>query len=192
MMFALARAIPYADASMKAGKWEKKTLKGTELAGKTLGVIGYGRIGQLLGEKARALGMLVVAYDPYAKHPDVIPLDELLAQADYVSLHLPHTEQTHHLLGKEAIAKMKRGALVIDAARGGVVDEEALYNALLEGQLAGAALDVFSEEPPQSELLHNLIALPQVVVMPHVGASTKEAQERIGGEVVKLVKEHLL
>lgn len=192
MMFALARAIPYADASMKAGKWEKKTLKGVELAGKTLGVVGYGRIGRLLGEKAKALGMRVVAYDPYIQHTDSVPLDELLAQADTLSLHLPHTEETHHLLGKDALARMKRGAFIIDAARGGVLDEAALYNALLEGQIAGAALDVYSEEPPQSELLHNLIALPQVIAMPHVGASTKEAQERIGGEVVALVKEHLL
>lgn len=191
MLFTLARRIAYADASMKARRWEKKTLKGVELAGKTLGVIGYGRIGQLLGEKARALGMTVVAYDPYIQHADVIPLDELLKQADYVSLHLPHTDETHHLLGAEQFALMKSGAYLVDAARGGVVDEAALYAALVEKKLAGAALDVYSQEPPVDEALHQLIELPQVIAMPHVGASTREAQERIGGEIVRLVKEHL-
>lgn len=191
MMFALARSLTWADATMKAGKWEKKKLEGVELAGKTLGIIGYGRIGQLLAEKARALGMTVVAYDPYIQSADLVSLDELLAAADYVSLHIPHTPETHNLLGVEQLAKMKPGARLINAARGGVVDEEALYAALVSGHLAGAALDVFTEEPPQSEALHKLIALPQVIATPHIGAATVEAQERIGGEIVKLVKEHL-
>jgi len=191
MMFALARSLAWADATMKAGKWEKKKLEGVELSGKTLGIIGYGRIGRMLAEKARVLGMSVVAYDPYIQSADLVSLDELLAVADYVSLHIPHTPQTHNLLGVEQLAKMKPGARLINAARGGVVDEDALYAALVSGHLAGAAVDVFTEEPPQSEALHNLIALPQVIAMPHIGAATVEAQERIGGEIVKLVQEYL-
>jgi (S)-sulfolactate dehydrogenase len=191
MMFSLVRSLAWADASMKAGKWEKKKLEGSEIAGKTLGVIGYGRIGRVLGEKARALGMTVVAYDPYIQSADLVSLDELLAVADYVSLHIPHTPETHNLLGAAQFALMKKGACVINAARGGTVDEDALYAALVSGHLAGAALDVFTEEPPQSEALRALVALPQVVATPHIGAATVEAQERIGGEIVKLVKEYL-
>jgi D-3-phosphoglycerate dehydrogenase len=191
MMFSLARSLAWADATMKAGKWEKKKLKGSEIAGKTLGIIGYGRIGRTFAEKARALGMTVVAYDPYIQSADLVSLDELLAVADYVSLHIPHTPETHNLLGAEQFAKMKKGACIINAARGGTVDEDALYAALVSGHLAGAALDVFTEEPPQSEALHKLIALPQVVATPHIGAATVEAQERIGGEIVNLVNEHL-
>ncbi len=191
LMFALARHITRADASMKAGEWAKKALKGTEIEGKTLGIIGYGRIGRTLAEKARVLGMQVIAYHPYVKNADIVDFDELLAQSDYISLHLPHTEQTHHLIDKAALAKMKPGVYLVDAARGGVVDEAALYEALVSGHVAGAALDVFSEEPPKSEALQALIALPQVIASPHIGASTSEAQARIGDEIVALVKEHL-
>lgn len=190
-ILSLARSLAWADTSMKAGKWEKKKLEGTEIAGKTLGIIGYGRIGRLLGEKARALGMTVVAYDPYVHSADDVSLDELLAVADYVSLHIPHTPETHNLLGVAQFAKMKRGACVVNAARGGTVDEDALYAALVTGHLAGAAMDVFTEEPPQSEALHKLIALPQVIATPHIGAGTVEAQERIGDEIVNLVKTYL-
>jgi D-3-phosphoglycerate dehydrogenase len=192
MIFALARHIPRADASMKAGAWAKKKLKGTEVAGKTLGVIGYGRIGRLVGEKAKALGMTVVAFDPYIKHADIVPLDDLLAAADYVTLHIPHTQGTHNLLGAAQFATMKKGACLIQAARGGTVDEAALYDALTGGHLAGAALDVYTEEPPQSETLRALVALPQVVATPHIGASTVEAQVRIGEEIVSLVREYLV
>ncbi|MBN1487637.1 MAG: D-2-hydroxyacid dehydrogenase [Anaerolineae bacterium] len=191
LMFALARHISKADASMKAGNWDKKKLKGTELAGKTLGVIGYGRIGRCVAEKARALGMHVVAYDPYIEHEDIIPFEELLKIADYVTLHLPHTEDTHHLLSTGQFAIMKQGAYLVDAARGGIIDEAALYQSLSDGHLAGAALDVYSQEPPQDELLRKLVALPQVVATPHIGAATQESQGRIGGEIVKLVQEHL-
>jgi len=191
MIFSLARNIAVADASMKAEKWEKKKLKGTEVAGKTLGIIGYGRIGRMLAEKARALGMMVVAYDPYIDNADLVTLEELLSVSNYVSLHIPHTNETHNLLGATQFALMKPGACVINAARGGTVDEDALYAALVSGHLAGAALDVYTEEPPQSEALHKLIALPQVVATPHIGAATVEAQERIGDEIVKLVKEYL-
>ncbi len=191
MMFGLARHISRADASMKTGRWDKKQLKGTELAGKTLGIIGYGRIGQLVGEKAQALGMTVIAYDPYVESEDTAPMDELLAQADYVTLHLPHTEETHHLLSIEEFAQMKEGAYVIDAARGGVVDEAALYEALDRGHLAGAALDVYSEEPPKSKLLRQLVERADVIATPHIGAATKESQARIGDELVKLAKHYL-
>ena len=118
---------------MKAGKWDKKKFKGTELAGKTLGVIGYGRIGRTIGEKAKALGMQVMAYDPFVRHADVVPLDELLKNADVITLHLPHTPETHNILGPDQFAIMKPGVMVIQISRGGTVDEQALYNALLDG-----------------------------------------------------------
>ncbi|MFP4345650.1 MAG: D-2-hydroxyacid dehydrogenase [Anaerolineales bacterium] len=191
MMMALARNIARGDASMKAGKWEKKALKGTELSGKTLGVIGYGRIGQLLGEKARALGMEVIASDPYVQHEDVVPLQELLERADYISLHLPHTDETHHLISTQEFERMKHGVYLVDAARGGVVDEAALYESLLDGHVAGAALDVYSQEPPEKEELRKLVEHPHVVATPHIGAGTREAQERVGDEIVRLVKEYL-
>ncbi len=192
MMFALTRHLSAADASMKAGRWDKKKFKGTEIAGKTLGVIGYGRIGRLLGAKAKALGMTVIAYDPYIQHEDIVPLDELLARADYISLHMPHTPETHHLMGAAQFAQMKQGSFLVDAARGGIVDEAALYESLAQGHLAGAALDVYSQEPPTDEPLRQLIALPNVLATPHIGAGTREAQDRIGDEIVKLVKEYLV
>ncbi len=192
LMFALARHTTQADASMKAGRWDKKKLKGTELAGKTLGIVGYGRIGKLLGQKVKALGMTVVAYDPYIEHDDLVPLDDLFKNADYVSLHIPHTEETHNFINAERLAAMKQGAYLLNAARGGTVDEAALYEALQTGHLAGAALDVYSEEPPESEALRALIALPQLIATPHIGAATGESQQRVGDEIVALVKEHLL
>jgi D-3-phosphoglycerate dehydrogenase len=188
MMLSLARHITVADAGMKAGKWEKKALSGTEITGKTLGIIGYGRIGQMLGEKAKHLGMTVVAYDPFIEHPDIVPFDTLLSTSDYISLHVPLTKDTANLIDAEAFAKVKRGAYLIQASRGGTVNEAALYDALVEGKLAGAALDVFSEEPPQGMLLEKLLGLPQVIATPHIGAATDEALARVGGEVVKLAK----
>jgi D-3-phosphoglycerate dehydrogenase len=191
MMFARARHLSRADSSMKAGEWQKKQLKGAELVGKTLGIIGYGRIGQLLGEKAWALGMQIAAYDPYIEHPDIISLDELLATSDYISLHVPMTEQTAGLIDAAAFAKVKKGAYLIQASRGGTVDEAALYEALTDGTLAGAALDVYTEEPPQSERLHQLVALPNVVASPHIGAATVEATDRVGDEIVNIAVETL-
>jgi D-3-phosphoglycerate dehydrogenase len=176
---------------MKARRWDKKKLKGTELAGKTLGVIGYGRIGRTLGDKAKALGMKVIAYDPFVKHSDIVPLADLLKSADIISLHLPHTEDTHHIIGTQQFAAMKSGTLVVQASRGGTVDEQALYNALTDGTVAGAALDVYTEEPLKSELLYKLVALPQVVASPHIAASTAEAQARIGEEIVQLAIAYL-
>lgn len=191
LMLALSRQIADADASMKAGKWEKKRFKGLELAGKTLGVIGYGRIGRTLGDKARALGMHVIAYDPFVNHEDVAPLADLVKSADIISLHLPHSAETHHLLGAQQFAAMKPGVLVVQASRGGTVDEQALYDALLNSTVVAAALDVYTEEPPKSDLLQKLVALPQVIATPHIGAATTEAQVRIGEEIVQLAIEYL-
>ncbi len=192
LMFALVRHVPRADATMKAGAWEKKRLKGTELLGKTLGIIGYGRIGQLLGMKAKALGMKVLAHDPYVEHEDVVTMDELLRNSDFVSLHLPHVDATHHLIDAGQIKKMKGGAYIIQASRGGTVNEKAVHDAIVSGHLAGAAFDVYTEEPPHAEDIRALIELPQVVATPHIGAATVDSQDRIGGEIVALVREHLL
>jgi D-3-phosphoglycerate dehydrogenase len=191
LMFSLARHISKADKSMKAGSWDKKKLKGIELAGKTLGVVGYGRIGQLLGEKAKALGMQVVAYDPYVEHPDIVPLDTLLENADFMSIHVPLNEETRNLIDAEALEKMKDGVYVIQASRGGTIDEAALYEALVSGKVTAAALDVYSEEPPSRPILRKLVELPQTVVTPHIGASTVEAQDRVGEEIVRLAKSYL-
>ncbi len=188
MMLSLARHINRADTGMKAGKWEKKALEGTEIEGKTLGVVGYGRIGRMLGEKARALGMTVLAYDPFVEHPDIVPLDTLLAKADYISVHVPLNKETANLLDADAFAKMKDGVFLVQASRGGTVNEAALYEALVSGKVAGAGIDVFSEEPPRNEALQKLVALPQVIATPHIGAATEEALARVGGEIVKLAK----
>ncbi len=191
MMLSLARHVAQADSTMKDGRWAKKQLRGTELAGKTLGVVGYGRIGQLLGEKATALGMKVVAYDPYVEHPDIIPMDEVLAAADYISLHVPMTTQTAGFIGTDAFAKIKKGAYLVQASRGGTVDEAALYKALKNGVLSGAAVDVFTEEPPKGDLILKLVALPNVVATPHIGAATVEAQDRVGREIVRIAISYL-
>lgn len=191
LMFALARHIARADSGMKAGQWEKKKLKGTELSGKTLGVVGYGRIGQQLGAKAKALGMQVVAFDPYVEHADIVTLDQLLASSDYISVHVPHTDETHDLIDSEALAKVKPSAYLIQVSRGGTVNEAAVYEALSNGTLAGAALDVFTEEPPAGASLRNLVEHPQVIATPHIGASTQEAQDRIGEEIVDIATSYL-
>lgn len=185
-MFALARSIYQATASMKAEKWEKKAFEGDEIGGKTLGLIGVGNIGKAVACRATALGMTVIAYDPYVKSVDgvklVTNLDELLAQADYISLHLPKTPETAGMLGKTQLDKMKTGVRIVNCGRGGIIDENALYEALTNGKVAGAALDVFAEEPPTD---WKLLKLPNVIGSPHIGASTKEAQGRIAAEVVE-------
>ncbi len=187
-IFALARQIPQMTASMKAGEWAKKTFsKGSEIKGKTLGLIGAGRIAQAAGSRARALGMSVIAYDPYvesAEGIEMLPLEDLLPRADFLSLHVPHTEETHHIIGAEEIAKLKKGAYIINCGRGGTLDEDALFAALQSGKVAGAALDVYAEEPSKA---HKLYTLPQVIGSPHVGAGTLEAKARVGEEVAKNV-----
>lgn len=191
LMIALGRHLVRADTSMKAGRWEKKSLKGTEITGKTLGIIGYGRIGQRLGEKAQGVGMNVVAYDPYVEHADLVSLDQLLRTSDYISLHVPATPETIDLIDAKALAKMKQGAFLIQASRGGTVNEAALYEALVSGKLAGAGIDVYTEEPLKSELLRKLVELPQVIATPHIGAATEEAQARVGEEIVRIAKSYL-
>lgn len=188
-MFALARSIYKATSTMKAEKWEKKSFEGDELGGKTLGLIGIGNIGKEVAKRAAALGMKVVAYDPYVKTADVVKLvslDELLAQADYISLHLPKTKESAGMIGKAQLEKMKTGVRIINCARGGIVDEAALYEALTSGKVAGAAVDVFAEEPPTD---WKLLKLDNVIGSPHIGAATKEAQTRVGAEVAdKLIE----
>jgi D-3-phosphoglycerate dehydrogenase len=196
LLFALARHVPRADAGLKAGEWPKAGLTGFELEGKKLGVIGLGRIGGTVARKGRALGMDVAAYDPFlppsaAGHGSVPlkTLDELLAWADVVTLHIPRTKDTTHLLNATTLARMKRGAYLINAARGGLVDETALLAALDSGHLAGAALDTFATEPlPANSPLR---AHAKLVLTPHLGGSTAEAQERAAVAAARAVCEHL-
>ncbi|MEO3434201.1 phosphoglycerate dehydrogenase [Inquilinus sp. CAU 1745] len=196
MMFALAREIPEANASTHAGKWEKNRFMGVELFGKTLGIIGAGNIGSIVADRALGLKMKVVAYDPYLSAEravdlgvEKVTLDELFGRADILTLHTPLTDATRGIVGREAIAKMKQGARIINCARGGLVDEEALREALDSGHLAGAALDVFSEEPAKA---HPLFGHPKVVCTPHLGASTSEAQENVALQVAEQISDYLM
>ena len=190
-LLALARRIPQVTASMKEGRWEKKAFsKGSEIAGKTLGLIGLGRIGGLVGQKAHALGMEVLFYRRTPTEVDFatqVSLDELLARADFVSLHVPHTPETHYLIGADEIAKMKDGVCIVNCGRGGTLDESALYDAIQSGKVAGAALDVFEDE--KEERGKRLMTLPQVIGSPHIGAGTKEAAARVGAEVAQIAIE---
>lgn len=191
MMFGAARRLPQATASTKAGKWEKKKFKGFELFGKTLGIIGAGRIGTELAKRAQVMGMKVLAYDPYVKtneHAQVVDLDTLLREADYISLHIPKTGETTHILNKAAFDKMKDGVVIINCARGGVVDEDALYDAINSGRVRIAAMDVYEVEPAKE---HKLFALDQVIVTPHIGAQTAEGQTRAGVQIAELVRDAL-
>ena len=184
-MFMLARSLYKATATMKEEKWEKKAFTGVELGGKTLGLIGYRTIGHKTATLALALGMKVLAYDPYVTSQNgakLVTLDELLAEADYISLHLPKTKESANMIGAAEFAKMKNGVRIINCARGGIINEDALYEALTSGKVAGAALDVFSEEPPTD---WKLLKLDNVIGSPHIGAGTKEAQDRVGAEVAE-------
>jgi D-3-phosphoglycerate dehydrogenase len=191
LMLALARNLPAAAASLKAGRWERQRFVGVELRGKTLGVIGLGRIGQEVSRRAAAFGMEVVGFDPYVS-PTVAAglgvrlatVDEVVACADFLTVHTPLTPQTRGLIGAAQLARMKPGARVINCARGGIVDERALYEALASGRLGGAALDVFEREPPVD---NPLLALENVVATPHLGASTREAQEVSAVDVARYV-----
>jgi D-3-phosphoglycerate dehydrogenase len=189
-LFALARPIVQATVSMKEGKWEKKQLKGEELAGKTLGLIGFGRIGSIVGQKANALGMEVLFHrrtDIDVDFAEQVPMDELLERSDYISLHVPHTPATHYIIGAEEIAKMKDGVKIVNCGRGGTLDEDALDDAIESGKVAGAALDVYEDEA--EERGQKLMQLPQVIGSPHIGAGTKEAKERLGEEAVRIAVE---
>jgi len=196
MMFAVARQIPEASASTHAGLWEKSKFMGVELTGKTLGVIGAGNIGGIVCDRARGLKMKVIAYDPFLSVEkaekmgvEKVELDELLPRADFITLHVPATDQTRGMLDAAAIAKMKKGVRIINCARGGLVDEEALAEALKAGHVAGAAFDVFSVEPATENPLFNL---PNVVCTPHLGAATTEAQENVALQVAEQMSNYLL
>ncbi|MBF9045670.1 phosphoglycerate dehydrogenase [Rhodobacterales bacterium LSUCC0031] len=196
MMFAVARQIPEANASTHAGKWEKSRFMGVELTGKTLGVIGAGNIGAIVCNRALGLKMKVVAYDPFLSEERAtqigvtkVELDELLARADFITLHVPYTEKTANILSAENLAKTKKGVRIINCARGGLVDEVALAELIKSGHVAGAAFDVFAEEPATENPLFNL---PNVVVTPHLGAATTEAQENVALQVAEQMADYLL
>lgn len=190
-LIALARRIPQATASMKAGKWEKKAFgKEIELAGRTLGLVGCGRIGSLVAQKAAALGMEVLFYRRTPTEvigATQVSLDELIARSDFISLHVPHTPETHHIIGAEAFAKMKDGVRIVNCGRGGTLDEAALYYAIVGGKVAGAALDVFEDE--KGDRGQRLMEFAQVIGSPHIGAGTGEAKSRVGEEVARIAVE---
>ncbi|MBY6167056.1 phosphoglycerate dehydrogenase [Pseudooceanicola nitratireducens] len=196
MMFAVARQLPEASASTHAGKWEKSKFMGVELTGKTLGVIGAGNIGGIVCDRARGLKMKVIAYDPFLSEEkaekmgvEKVELEELLPRADFITLHVPLTDQTRNILSRENLKKTKKGVRVINCARGGLVDEEALADLLKSGHVAGAGFDVFSEEPAKENPLFNL---PNVVCTPHLGASTTEAQENVALQVAEQMSNYLI
>jgi phosphoglycerate dehydrogenase-like enzyme len=191
MMFAVARMVPKADSTMKQGQWIKKQLEGVELNGKTLGIVGTGNIGTLLAQRACALGMKVIGCDTLVppeemKKRGIQPasLNDVYAKSDFISFHLPLTPESKGMVGGQSFAQMKKGVRIIDAARGGIIDETALLAALENGQVAAAALDVFSAEPPG---LTALVAHPNVVATPHIGAQTAEAQDRAAEDIASEV-----
>ncbi len=192
LMLAAVRNHGKANLSMKEHKWEKKLFSGTELYGKTLGVIGFGRIGQEIAKRALAFGMKVIAFDIIEVQTDLdakqIPLEELLSQADIITLHLPLTDKTKHMISEKQFEMMKEGVILINASRGGTVDEKALLHSLDSGKVRAAALDVFEKEPPVE---FSLVDHPNVIATPHIGAAAKEGQKRAGMEVVSILKERL-
>lgn len=195
LMLSMARELPRADAAMKQGQYLKKDFMGSELNGKTLGIVGYGNIGRRLGKYAQALGMKVICYDllfdkgadleqVHATGAEPMSLDAIYANADFISFHLPLNAQSKHMLNAEVFSKMKDGVLIVDAARGGVIDEPALLSALESGKVGGVALDVFEEEPPTD---WNLAKHPKVIALPHIGAQTNEAQIRVAIDIAEEV-----
>ncbi len=197
MLMALARRIPQATASTKAGRWEKNRFLGVELRGKTLGVIGLGRIGSTVADRARAFGMSVLAFDPYftpgsVREPgiEMVSLDELFERADFITLHTPLTEGTRELINASSIGRMKQGVRIINCARGGLIDEQALAEAVRAGKVTGAAIDVFDQEPTPPD--NPLLALDDVIVTPHLGASTQEAQLGVATMIAEQVLDYLI
>jgi D-3-phosphoglycerate dehydrogenase len=191
LLLAVARRIPAADASLRGGEWKRSSFNGVELNGKTAGVVGLGKIGQLLAQRLAAFGMDLIAYDPYVAPAraaqlgiELVTLDELLARADTISIHLPKTPETKGLIGADQLAKVKPGVIIVNDARGGLIDEQALADAVREGRVGGAGIDVFATEPTTSS---PLFELANVVVTPHLGASTTEAQDRAGTDVARSV-----
>jgi D-3-phosphoglycerate dehydrogenase len=196
IIMALARNIPQATASLKAGRWEKKSFKGRELFNKTLGLIGAGHIGRIVAERAKGMKMHVIVYDPYLKPAAVerldmepVSFDDLLARADVITVHTPKTDETTNLIDHDAVAKMKKGAMIVNCARGGIVNEDAVHDALVSGQLSGAAFDVFGTEPPGRI---PLMELPNFICTPHLGASTTEAQDNVAKDVADQIVAYLL
>ncbi|PIJ60720.1 hydroxyacid dehydrogenase [Mesotoga sp. H07.pep.5.3] len=194
LLLSLVRHIPRGTYGIKEGKWEKTEMKGTEIFGKTIGLIGFGAIGREVAKRAIAFGMNVCAYDPFVKETEmkielVSSLDSLFSKSDVISLHIPLTAETKHIVGEKEISAMKDGVIIINASRGGTIDEQALYNGLVSGKVSGAALDVFEVEPPSDELRRKLIGLGNVICVPHVGASTTEGQKRVGLEMAKIIVE---
>lgn len=192
LMLSLARKIPQATASMKSGKWEKSKFQGLEVAGKTLGILGLGNIGRIVADRAAGLKMRVIGYDPFLAADrartlgvEKVELDELWKRSDVITCHTPLTAETRGVIGDAAIAQMKKGVLIVNAARGGIVDEQAVLRGLQSGKLAGAALDVFEREPPDPS--HPLLGRDDVIVTPHLGASTDEAQERVALEIAEQI-----
>lgn len=187
LLFALARHLMRAERTTRSASWDKKALLGTELSGSTLGVIGLGRIGRAVALRAQSLSMRVLGYDPHLaqKPPQLscVSLEQLLSESDFVTLHVPYTSATHQLLSRERLLSMKRGARVINCARGGLIDEQALLECLQSGQISGAALDVLEEEPPSAQ--HPLLGRDDVIVTPHIGASTRQAQAAVSLELVE-------
>ncbi|HUV61693.1 MAG TPA: phosphoglycerate dehydrogenase [Thermoplasmata archaeon] len=195
LVFALARRIAEADASTRKGEWRRKELKGTQVSGKTIGIVGLGRVGAEVAKRATALGTTVIAYDPLVSpevgvklHVRLVSLDRLLQDSDFVSIHTPLTPQTKDIVGKAELAKMKKTAVLINCARGGVVNEDALFEALSQKTIAGAALDVFTKEPPKDS---PLLTLSNIVLTPHLGATTREAQEDVGAEIAEQIIAYL-
>src|SRR5215831_10413957 len=195
LMLSLARSVPQANASTQSGKWEKSAFSGTELRGKTLGLVGLGRVGMEVAKRAYALGMRILAHDPYVSpaaarevEVELLPLDGLLKRADVVSLHTSLSPATENLINAAAIAQMKKGAWIINCARGELIEEIALAEALKSGHLAGAGLDTFAQEPPKGS---PLIGLPNVIATPHIAGSTREAQEEVGTAIAQQVKDYL-
>ena len=195
LMLSASRWISRGDRTLKEGNWEKKELKGFELYGKTLGIIGFGNIGVEVAKRARCFEMKVLGFDiamerfegqEWAEYRD---LDSLLGESDYISIHLPLDEKTYHMISFEEFEKMKDGVILVNTSRGGIVDEKALYENLKSGKLRAVALDVFEVEPPFDELRRKILAMDNVVATPHIGASTVEAQRRIGSEVMKILHE---
>jgi D-3-phosphoglycerate dehydrogenase len=197
MLMSLARKIPQANASMKAGEWNRKAFQGVELYNKTLGILGMGRIGTEVTRRAIVFGMRVLAYDPYmtpsranALQVELVELDEIFARCDFITVHMPMSDETRGMINAAAFAKMKPGARVLNCARGGIINEKDLYEAVKSGKVAGAALDVYETEPLPKEF--PLRDLPQVIMTPHLGASTEEAQENVGIEVAEAITDYLL
>jgi len=196
LMLALARQIPEADSSTRAGKWEKNKFMGVEIYSKTLGIIGCGNIGSIVADRALGLKMKVIAYDPFLTHErateigvEKVDLDDLFKRADFITLHTPLTDKTRNIIDAAALAKMKKGVRIVNCARGGLIDEGAIAEALKSGQVAGAAFDVFVEEPAKAS---PLFGLPNVVCTPHLGAATSEAQENVALQVAEQMSDYLL